>query len=104
LAWDRVADVDQRAADLRDEVMGTVLVADDHDAGDAIERDRGRVVAVGLRQKGVHSLERALGDARGLPEQVGVATTRISAARIRSRIAGHSSPSTTASETTPGSI
>jgi hypothetical protein len=39
----------------------------------------------------------------GWPSHVGSANTRISAARMRSRSAGHSSPSETASETTPGS-
>lgn len=40
----------------------------------------------------------------GWPNHVGVATMRISAATTRSRIAGHSSPARTASDTTPGGM
>ena len=40
----------------------------------------------------------------GWPNHVGMAISRMSEARMRSRICGHSSPSETASETTPKSI
>jgi hypothetical protein len=56
-------DVAQRAGDLRDHVVGSVLVAGDDDTADAVIGDRSLPV-IGLRDHGVHPLECALGQAR----------------------------------------
>ena len=81
-------------------MVGAVLVAGHHEAGDTVERNRATVV-VGLGEQRVEALEHPLGDAEICPSQIGVARIRISAPRTFSTIWGHWSP-LPSSMVTPG--
>ena len=81
-------------------MCGTVLVADDDHARDAVVGDRRLAVVACLGEERVHPFERTFETLEGWPSHVGIAMIRISDARMRARIAGHSSSSEMASEIT----
>ena len=101
-AWPGIgeADVDERAGDLADDVVGAVLVAGDDDAGDPVVGDRAPSSSVSEIIASIRSSTR-WATLDGRPSQVGVATTRISPASEPLVEAGHASPSPS-SDVTPG--